>query len=48
MLESIFNKVTGLQLYYKEDPRWSFSCEYYENFKNSNFEEDLQTAASGL
>ena len=39
MLESSFNKV-------KETPTQVFSCEDYEIFKNTYFEEHLQAAAS--
>ena len=35
----------GLQLYLKETPTQLFSCEFCENFKNTFFEEHLQTAA---
>ena len=35
MLESLFNKVAGLHLYYKETPTQVFSCEYCEMFKSS-------------
>ena len=38
----------GLQLYYKEIPTQVLSCEYCEIFKNTYFEEHLQTAASAL
>ena len=34
------------QLYQKETPTEVFSCEYCEIFKNTYFEEHLQTAAS--
>ena len=44
MLESLLNKVKGLQN--KETPTQVFSCEYCEIFKNTYFEEHLQTAAS--
>ena len=49
MLESLFNKVAGLQglqLYSKKTPTQMFSREHCENFKNTYFEEYLQTAAS--
>ena len=41
VLESFFNKVTDLQT-----PTQVFSCEYCEIFKNTYFEEHLQTTAS--
>ena len=37
----LFNKVAGL-----ETPTQVFYCEYYEFFKNTYFEECLETAAS--
>ena len=36
----------GLQLYQKQTPTQVLSCEYCEIFKNTYFEEHLQTAAS--
>ena len=44
VLESLFYKVAGLglQLYLKETPTWAFSCEIYEIFKNTYFEEHLK------
>ena len=41
----IFNTI-GLQLYSKENPTQVFSCEHCEIFKNTYFEEHLQTNAS--
>ena len=49
MLESLFNKVAGLQVcnfIKKETLAQVFSCEFCEIFKNTYFEEHLQTAAS--
>ena len=39
VLESLFNKVVGLQLYYKNAPTQVFSCEICKIFKNTYFEE---------
>ena len=41
MLQSSFNKVTGpgLQLYQKEARRQLFSCEIWEIFMNTYFED---------
>ena len=36
VLESLFNKLAGLQLYQKETPTQVFSCKYYEIFKNTS------------
>ena len=44
MLEFLFK---GLQLYWKENPTQVFSREICEIFRNTNFEEHLQTTASG-
>ena len=41
-------RASVLQLYLKETPTLVFPCEYCEIFKNTNFEEHLQTAASVL
>ena len=41
VLESIFNKVTGLKA-----PTQLFSCEISEIFKNAYFEEHLRTIVS--
>ena len=46
MLESLVNKVAGLQLYYKQTPTKVFSCEINWFFKNTCFEEHLRTASS--
>ena len=43
--ESLFNKVAGLQLYYKEAPAQVFSYEYCEIFRNTYTEKHLSTAA---
>ena len=50
MLESLFNKVAGLQVcnFIKGDSTTDFFCEYYKIFKNTYFEEHLGTAVSGL
>ena len=53
MLELLFDTgvnfwAGGLQLYYKEIPTQVLSCEYCEIFRNTYFEEHLQTAASVL
>ena len=51
MLESLFNKVAGLQgcsFIKKRLQHRCFFCEYYKLFKNSYFEEHLKTAASVL
>ena len=37
VLDSIFNKVAGLQLYWKRTPAQVLYCEHWENFKNSFF-----------
>ena len=37
-----------LQLYSKQTPTQVLSCEYCETFKNTYFEEHLQTAASAF
>ena len=42
MLEFLIDKVAGLL---KKTPTQVFSCEYYEIFKNTYFEEHLGTAA---
>ena len=41
---SFFNKVAGL--YQKENPTQVLSCESGESFKNTYFEDYLQTTAS--
>ena len=49
MLQCLFNKVKGLQarnFIKKETPAQVISCEYCEIFKNTYFEENLQTAVS--
>ena len=49
MLQCLFNKVKGLQarnFIKKETPAQVISCEYCEVFKNTYFEEHLQTAVS--
>ena len=46
MLESLFHKVVGLQLYQKETPTQVFFGEYCEIFKNLYFEKHLRTTAS--
>ena len=43
--ESLFNKVAGLQLYYKEAPAQVFSYEYCEIFRNTYTWKHLSTAA---
>ena len=48
MLESLFNKVTGLKtcnFVKKRLPTPVFSCEYCEIRKNTYFEEHMRTAA---
>ena len=47
MLESLCGP-SSLQFYQKETPTLMFSCEYCENFKNTYFEEHLQTTASNF
>ena len=48
MLESLFKikLQAGLQYYQKETPTQVFSCEIYEVFKNTYFEEHLRTTVS--
>ena len=47
MLESLFNKVAGLQpSNFIKERLQVFSCEYCEIFKNTYFEKHLRTAAS--
>ena len=46
LCRKLFCRSLGLQLYSKDTPRQMFSCEYYKAFKNTYFEEHLQTAAS--
>ena len=36
MLESLFSKLAGLQLYQKETPTQVFSGKYYDIFKNTS------------
>ena len=49
MLESLFNKVAEtLFNNVAETPKQEFSSEYYKIFKNTFFEEHLQTSASGI
>ena len=45
-MESLFNKVAGLNAcnFIKKAPTQVFSCEYYEIFKNTYFEEHLEMA----
>ena len=45
-MESLFDKVVGLQLYEKETPTQVFFCEYYEIFKNTYFEKHQRMTAS--
>ena len=47
MLESLFNKnePSGLELYENETPTQVFSCKICKIFKNTYFEEHLQTTA---
>ena len=45
MLESLFNKVAGLQA--PETPAQVFSYEYCERFKNTYYEENMRMAALG-
>ena len=47
MLESLFNKVAGLQTLLKGFNTGIY-CEYCEILKNTYFEEDQRTAASNL
>ena len=47
MLESLFNKVAGLQTLLKGFNTGVY-CEYCEILKNTYFEEDHRTAASNL
>ena len=46
MLEFLFNKAPGLQLYWSEAPTQVFYCKICEIFQNSYFEEHLLTIAS--
>ena len=49
MLESLFNKAVDLQICNFIKKRFQqkvFSCDYWEIFKNTYFEEHLRTAAS--
>ena len=50
VLESLFNKVAGLRIVtlLKNALTQASSCEYCIIFKNTYFEEDLQTAASAV
>ena len=45
-MESLFNKVAGLKAcnFIKKALTQVFSCEYYEIFKNTYFEEHLEMA----
>ena len=48
MLDSLFSNVTDLKacnFIKKENPTPVFSCEYCDIFKNSYFEQHLETAA---
>ena len=45
MLESLFYKVVGLQLYQKQTPAQTFSSEYRVIFKSTYFEKHLRMAA---
>ena len=40
-----FYRLSGLQIYQNETPTQVFFYEYWEIFRNTYFEEDLQTAA---
>ena len=46
MLESLFNKVEGLQLYEKQTSTQVFSCEHCEILKSSFFYRTTPVAAS--
>ena len=46
MLESLFNKVAGLQANNLETPAQVFTYKYYELLRNTCFEEHLRMAAS--
>ena len=48
MLESLFNKVTGLKAcsFIKKETTQMFNCKYCEIFKNTYFKELLQRVAS--
>ena len=47
MLESVFNKSAGLQVYnfIKDSLQMVYFCKYCEIFKNTYFEEHLRTTA---
>ena len=44
----IWRTPSGLQLYWKEIPTQVFFCEYCKKFKNNDFEEHMQMAASTI
>ena len=48
MLESLFDKVTGLEVcnFIEKRLQQLCSCKYWKIFKNTYFEEHLQTAVS--
>ena len=48
MLDSLINKVTGFQAckFIKKTPTQVFSCNVYEIFKNTYFEEHLEETVS--
>ena len=50
MLESVFNKSAGLQVYnfIKDSLQMVYFCKYCEIFKNTYFKEHLQTTASAV
>ena len=48
MLESIFNKVSNLQLISKETSAQLFYCEFIEIVRNTYFIEHLRKAASSF
>ena len=48
MLEYLFNKVAGLQLYQKETPTQVFSCKYCKIAKNSFLYRTPLMAVSGI
>ena len=45
MLESLFYKVVGLQLYEKQTPAQTFSSEYRKIFNSTYFEKYLRIVA---
>ena len=48
VLEYLFNKVTGVQLYQKETLRQVFSSENFSDVENTYFEEHLLMTASDI